>query len=112
MALPDLIARLEQNQYQACKDVVKNGSYALNSDGLDIFPADSSHDAIRLTIADGWLESIERINPKTRARLGALDSYTVSPKTLYAVSKQQVERAIPQIKQELELRLETLLAPM
>lgn len=108
VALPDLIARLEQNQYQACKDVVKNGSYALNSDGLDIFPADSSHDAIRLTIADGWLESIERINPKTRARLGALDSYTVSPKTLYAVSKQQVERAIPQIKQELELRLETL----
>ena len=106
--LDSLISRLEQNQYQKCGDVAKNGSYSIRGDGLDIFPADSSHDAIHLRVNNGQLESIIRINPKTRTELGVIESYTVSPKTLYAVSKPQIEQAIPLIKQDLDLRIEQL----
>ncbi|WP_460419211.1 excinuclease ABC subunit UvrB [Pseudomonas sp. microsymbiont 2] len=104
----ELIRRLALLQYDRVDHALKRGSFRVRGDVIDIFAADSEHRAVRVALLDGYIESLDWIDPVTGKRSGALEHYLVSPKTLFATPKNQIESATVDILAELESRVEVL----
>lgn len=104
----DLVRSLDRLQYDQSGRVLKRGSYRINDDTVDIFPADSEYRAIRLEVSHGVVNSIYWFDPATEEQLGSINHYLVSPKTLFAPSANQVNAAADKIAEEMEERVDQL----
>jgi len=104
----ELIHRLALLQYERSEKTLKRAMFRVRGDIIDIFPADSEHHAIRVELFDGQVESLTWIDPVTGKKLNEIDHYLVSPKTLFATPKNQIETAIPKILSDMEERVEYL----
>ncbi|ADN75527.1 excinuclease ABC, B subunit [Ferrimonas balearica DSM 9799] len=105
-----LFSQLARLQYQRSDKKISPATYRADARGIDIFPADSDHDAIRLQIENDTLVSLQRLEPASDTLLGPLSEYRVSPKTLYAVPQDRIQQALPAIESELIDRLNALRA--
>ena len=104
----DLIRRLTLLQYDRAERVLKRATFRVHGDMIDIFPADSEHMAVRVTLQDDFVESIQWIDPITGKKLGKIDHYLVSPKTLFATPKNKIDSAVKEILAEMEARVAEL----
>lgn len=104
----ELVRRLDRLQYDLCGRVLKRGTYRLDGEVVDIFPADSEYKAIRLELSNKTISSIHWFDPVTEEQLGSLNQYHVSPKTLFAPPKNQVNEAATKITEEMEERVAQL----
>ncbi|EIB6860026.1 excinuclease ABC subunit UvrB [Acinetobacter pittii] len=104
----ELIHRLALLQYERSEKTIKRAMFRVRGDIIDIFPADSEHHAIRVELFDGQVESLTWLDPVTGKKLNEIDHYLVSPKTLFATPKNQIETAIPKILSDMEERVEYL----
>ena len=77
---------------------------------IDVFPAESDSEALRIELFDGEVEKITMFDPLTGETLRNLMRFTVYPKTHYATTRERVLAAIETIKVELKERLEQLYA--
>lgn len=106
----ELIRHLTQLQYTRNEYELQRGTFRVRGEIIDVHPAESDAEAVRIELFDGEVEGISLFDPLTGESLRKLQRYTVYPKTHYATTRERVLAAIDTIKIELKDRLEQLYA--
>lgn len=101
----DLIRRLVEMQYTRNELEFLRGTYRIRGEILDIFPADSDQNAIRIELFDDEVDSIRWFDPLTGKLVRKVPRITIYPKSHYVTPKANLERAIGTIREELKDRL-------
>ena len=104
----DLIKHLTQLQYTRNEYELHRGTFRVKGEVIDVFPAESEIEALRIELFDGDIENLTLFDPLTGETLRRLPRYTIYPKTHYATTRERVLAAIETIKVELKVRLEDL----
>ncbi|SDY11756.1 Excinuclease ABC subunit B [Allochromatium warmingii] len=105
-----MLRRLAELQYTRNEIELSRGSYRVRGDVIDIHPAESDAEALRVTLFDDEIETLSLFDPLTGAVQRQVSRYTVFPKTHYATPRETILKAIDQIKPELKERLDWLRA--
>ena len=105
-----LLRRLAEMQYTRNDMDFTQGCYRVRGDVIDIFPAESDRDAIRVELFDDVIDSLARFDPLTGEVVRRVPRYTVYPGTHYVTPKDRLVGAIDQIREELRERLAVLCA--
>ena len=103
-----IIRRLAELQYVRNDVVFQRGSYRVRGDVIDVFPAESEKEALRIELFDDEIENLSTFDPLTGEILNRLPRYTVFPKTHYVTPRDRLLAVIDEIKVELQDRLEVL----
>ena len=103
-----MLRRLADMQYTRNDIELARGTYRVRGDVIDIFPAESDDEAIRLEMFDDEIEGLSLFDPLTGEVLRKVPRYTVYPKTHYVTPRDIILGAIDNIKVELKERLEQL----
>lgn len=101
----DLIRRLVEMQYSRNELEFLRGTYRIRGEILDIFPAESDQHAIRIELFDDEVDSIRWFDPLTGKLVRKVPRVTIYPKSHYVTPKDNLDRAIGTIKEELKERL-------
>jgi len=104
----DMLRRLAELQYNRNDMELKRGTYRVRGEIIDIFPADSDREAIRVELFDDEIESLSFFDPLTGEVLRRVPRLTIYPKTHYVTPRQRLLDATDLIKDELRERLEQL----
>ena len=102
----DLIRRLVEMQYTRNELEFLRGTYRIRGEILDIFPAESDQNAIRIELFDDEVDSIRWFDPLTGKMVRKVPRITIYPKSHYVTPKDNLQRAIGTISEELKERLE------
>ena len=105
-----LIKHLTQLQYTRNEYELRRGSFRVKGEVIDVHPAESDMEALRIELFDGEVENLTLFDPLTGESLRRIPRYTVYPKTHYATTRERVLGAVDTIKIELRERLEQLYA--
>ena len=103
-----ILRRLAELQYRRNDMNLERGTYRVRGEVIDIFPAESERDAIRVELFDDEIESLAHFDPLTGEILRRIPRFTIYPKSHYVTSRETVLRAVETIKLELIERLEEL----
>ncbi|HIJ29669.1 MAG TPA: DEAD/DEAH box helicase family protein, partial [Gammaproteobacteria bacterium] len=103
-----VLRRLAELQYTRNDTELRRGTFRVRGEIIDIFPADSEREAIRVELFDEEIEGISRFDPLTGEVLHKLPRVTIYPKSHYVTPRQKILDAIEAIKEELKERLEQL----
>ncbi len=103
-----ILRRLAELQYKRNEVELHRGTYRVRGDVIDIYPAESDDEAVRVELFDDEIESIALFDPLTGEVLRRVPRYTIYPKTHYVTPRETILDAIEQIKAELKERLEQL----
>ena len=103
-----LLHRLAELQYTRNDVELHRGTYRARGDVLDIFPAESDREAVRVELFDDRIEQLSYFDPLTGEVLRRVPRLTVYPSTHYVTPRQTILDAAEQIKVELKERLEQL----
>ena len=82
----------------------------MRGDVIDIFPAESAKEAVRVELFDDEIDNIATFDPLTGEVLNRLPRYTVFPKTHYVTPRERILGVLDEIREELAQRLEVLKA--
>ena len=104
----DILRRLAELQYRRNDYELERGTYRVRGEIIDIFPAESERDAIRVELFDDEIESLAFFDPLTGEVIRKMPRFTIYPKSHYVTTRDTVLRAIETIKEELKERLEYL----
>ena len=102
------LRRLAELQYTRNDMDFRRGTYRVRGDVIDIFPADSDEEAVRVELFDDEIDSIRLFDPLTGDVRGQVPRMTVYPKSHYVTPRETILEAIESIKAELKERLEWL----
>ncbi|MDR4519991.1 MAG: excinuclease ABC subunit UvrB [Nitrosomonas sp.] len=102
----DIIKRLTEMQYERNEIEFTRGMFRVRGDVVDVFPAESSEAAIRISLFDDEVDDLSLFDPLTGRVLQKLSRYTVYPSSHYVTPRSTTLRAIDSIKAELRDRLE------
>ncbi len=103
-----LLHRLAELQYTRNDVELHRGTYRARGDVLDIFPAESDREAVRVELFDDRIEQLSYFDPLTGEVLRRVPRLTVYPSTHYVTPRQTILDAVEHIKVELKERLEQL----
>ena len=103
-----LIHQLTELQYTRNEMELRRGTYRVRGEIIDVFPAESEIEALRIELFDGEVENMALFDPLTGETIRKVQRYTVYPRTHYASTRESVLNAIETIKLELKDRLEQL----
>ena len=105
MAQRDVIKRLIEMQYERNDIDFSRGKFRVRGDVIDIFPAESSEQALRITLFDDEVETLSLFDPLTGHIQQKVPRYTVYPSSHYVTPRSTVLTAIETIKVELAERI-------
>jgi len=100
----DILQRLVDIQYTRNETELSRGTFRVRGEVVDVFPADSEKQAIRIELFDDEVESISVFDPLTGQQLESLSRTTIFPKTHYVTPRERILTAIDNIKEELQER--------
>ena len=100
------LRRLAELQYTRNDMDFRRGTYRVRGDVIDIFPADSDEEAVRVELFDSEIDTIRLFDPLTGAVRGEVPRMTIYPKSHYVTPRETILGAIDAIKGELKERLE------
>ena len=103
-----ILRRLAELQYQRNELDLSQGTYRVRGDVIEIFPADSERDAVRIELFDEEIESLAYFDPLTGEVSARVPRLTIFPKTHYVTPREKLLEACGHIKVELKDRLEYL----
>ena len=103
-----ILRRLTELQYKRNDYTLERGTYRVRGEIIDIFPAESERDAIRVELFDDEVESLANFDPLTGEVVRKMPRFTIYPKSHYVTTRETVLRAIETIKEELVERLDYL----
>ena len=103
-----LLRRLADMQYTRNELDLTQGTYRVRGDVVDVFPAESSREAVRIELFDDTIDSISLFDPLTGQILRKLPRYTVYPGTHYVTPRERLIGAVDQIREDLRVRLAQL----
>lgn len=106
----DMLRRLAELQYSRNDVTFERGQFRVRGEVIDIFPAESDQDAVRVEMFDDEIDCISVFDPLTGVvKQRDLPRYTIYPKTHYVTPRDRILEAIENIKVELEVRKKQLL---
>src|SRR5471030_1787454 len=103
-----LLRRLADMQYTRNEIDLQQGTYRVRGDVIDIFPAESEREAVRVELFDDKIDSLSFFDPLTGEVLRKVPRLTVYPSTHYVTPKERVREAVEEIRGELRMRLREL----
>ncbi len=106
----ELLRHLTTLQYTRNEMALDRGTFRVRGETIDVFPAESDLEAIRIELFDGEVEQLSMFDPLTGEVLRKLPRYTIYPKTHYATPRERTLSAVETIKAELRERQEQLYA--
>ena len=101
-----ILRRLAELQYKRNDMDFGRGTYRVRGDVIDIFPAESDREGVRVELFDDEIEQLSYFDPLTGEVLRKVPRLTVYPKTHYVTSKDRLVNTLDDIKAELKMRLE------
>ena len=102
----NLLRQLVDIQYQRNDTDFHRGTFRVRGDVVEIFPVYEEALAIRVEFFGDEVDGIHEIDPLRGKVLGSLDRYSIFPGSHYVTPRQQLDRAIGGIREELKERLE------
>lgn len=102
----EVIQKLVEIQYERNDIDFSRNKFRVRGDVLDIFPSDSSKNAIRVEFFGDEVDRIAEINTVTGEVVGIRNHCAIYPASHYVTSKEKLERAIGEIEKEMEQRVE------
>jgi excinuclease ABC subunit B len=112
LAQRDAIKRLTEMQYQRNDTDFRRGSFRVHGDVLDIFPAEHADNAVRLSLFDDEVESLQLFDPLTGHIRQKLSRFTVFPSSHYVTGRHKVLAAVEKVKVELAQQKEFFVTQM
>jgi excinuclease ABC subunit B len=103
-----ILRRLAELQYTRNDAVFQRSTYRVRGDVIDVYPADSAQDAVRIETFDDIIETISLFDPLTGEISRRVPRITIYPKSHYVTPRDVILNAIDNIKTELVERLEQL----
>lgn len=100
-----ILKRLAEMQYIRSPQTLARGQFRAHGDVIDIFPADSEKNAIRVELFDDEVVNLASFDPLTGEILQRLPRVTVFPKTHYVTPRERILQTIDWVKEELQQRL-------
>ncbi|KTD17943.1 excinuclease ABC subunit UvrB [Legionella jordanis] len=101
-----ILRRLAEMQYIRSQQSLERGQFRVHGDVIDVFPADSEKEAIRIELFDDEIENLSRFDPLTGEVLQRLPRVTIFPKTHYVTPRERILQTVDLVKEELKERLE------
>ncbi|MFZ9051212.1 MAG: excinuclease ABC subunit UvrB, partial [Steroidobacteraceae bacterium] len=105
-----MLRRLADMQYTRNEMDLSQGTFRVRGDVVDIFPAESDREAVRVQFFDEEIESLAWFDPLTGEVLRKVPRLTVFPSTHYVTPRERLTAALDDIKDELRVRLAELRA--
>jgi excinuclease ABC subunit B len=105
-----ILRRLAELQYTRNDTVLERGTYRVRGEVIEIYPAESERDAIRVELFDEDIEALSYFDPLTGQILRRTPRLTIYPKTHYVTPRHILLQALDNIKVELKERLAELYA--
>ncbi len=103
-----VLRRLAELQYTRNDVELHRATYRVRGDVIDIFPAESEKEAIRIELFDDEIEELSYFDPLTGETLRRVPRVTVYPKSHYVTPRETLLEAVDHIRAELKERLEQL----
>ncbi|MDV3240528.1 MAG: excinuclease ABC subunit UvrB, partial [Methylocaldum sp.] len=103
-----ILRRLAELQYTRNETELRRATYRVRGDVIDVFPAESEREALRIELFDDEIERLSLFDPLTGEIISRIARYTVYPKTHYVTPREKIMEAVDQIKADLKVRLEEL----
>ncbi len=103
-----ILQRLAEMQYTRNQLELKRGNFRVNGDVIDIWPAESEDEAVRVELFGEEIERVSLFDPLTGKTIVRLPRYTIYPKSHYVTPREKILEALDSIKDELRQRLEDL----
>jgi len=103
-----LLRRLAEMQYTRNDVDLQPGTFRVRGDIIDIFPAESARDAVRVELYDDSIENLSLLDPLLGKVLGRVPRYTVYPGTHYVTPRDRLVTALDLIREEMRERLKVL----
>jgi excinuclease ABC subunit B len=104
----DILRRLAELQYKRNDVDFDRSSYRVRGDVIDVYPADSDYEALRIELFDEEIENLTLFDPLTGEVLRKVPRFTIYPKSHYVTPRDKVLEAADKIQHELVVRLEQL----
>ena len=108
----DAIRRLTEMQYARNEADFRRGTFRVRGDVLDVFPAEHAENAVRISLFDDAIESLQLFDPLTGHIKQRISRFTVFPSSHYVTGRQKVLDAIEAIKVELVQQKEFFVSQM
>jgi len=103
-----LLMRLAELQYTRNDMAFERGTYRVRGDVIDIFPAESEREGVRIELFDDEIENLSTFDPLTGEVSNRVPRYTVFPKTHYVTPREKILGVLDEINEELKERLALL----
>lgn len=100
-----ILKRLTEMQYTRTALSLSRGQFRVHGDVIDIFPADSEKQAVRIELFDDELENITMFDPLTGEMIQKIARTTIFPKTHYVTPRDRILKTVDCAKIELQERL-------
>ena len=100
-----LLRRLADMQYTRNELDLTQGTYRVRGDVVDVFPAESSREAVRIELFDETIDSISVFDPLTGQVDRKVPRFTIYPGTHYVTPRDRLIGAVDQIREDLRVRL-------
>ena len=100
-----ILRRLADMQYTRNEMDLRQGTYRVRGEIIDVFPAESEREALRIELFDDEVESLALFDPLTGEIRRRVPRYTIYPKTHYVTPRERLVAALDLIKEELRERL-------
>jgi excinuclease ABC subunit B len=103
-----LLRRLADMQYTRNDVDLSQGTYRVRGDVIDIFPAESEREAVRVELFDDTIDSLALFDPLTGAVARKVPRITVYPGTHYVTPRERIVESVDRIREDLRVRLREL----
>ena len=103
-----VLRRLAELQYTRNDMAFQRGTYRVRGDVIDIFPAESEKEAVRLELFDDEIDNLSTFDPLTGEVINRVPRYTVFPKSHYVTPRERILAVLDDIRDELVDRLTVL----
>jgi excinuclease ABC subunit B len=104
----DILRHLADLQYTRNDAELSRGTYRVRGEVIDVFPAESEKEAVRIELFDDEIEELSYFDPLTGEVLRRVPRLTIYPKTHYVTPRDTLLNAIDQIREDLRVRLDEL----
>ncbi|MDR0247741.1 MAG: excinuclease ABC subunit UvrB, partial [Burkholderiales bacterium] len=109
IAQRDIIRRLTEIQYQRAEMDFKRGTFRVRGDVIDVFPAEHAESALRISLFDDEIETLQLFDPLSGRVRQKIARFTVFPSSHYVTGREKTLAAVEAIKEELTQRREQFL---
>ena len=104
----DILRRLAELQYTRNDMELRRGTFRVRGELIDVHPADSEREAVRIELFDDEIEQLSIFEPLTGEVMRRVPRLTIYPKTHYVTPRETLQEAMEEIKKELKQRLQQL----